>query len=91
MEIHHVIHAAMMSQTSGKKSRMINPSPQEKETCKDWLEKKRFPLGITTAGARGSFAPRDLMSSVKLTKLVWKKKKSKTLSFHSLPLHCSSP
>lgn len=91
MEIHHVIQAAMMSRAPEKKSRMINPSPQEKETCKDWLEKKRFPLGITTAGARGSFAPRDLMSSVKLTKLVWKKKRIKTSSFHPLPLHCSSP
>lgn len=42
MEIHHVIQAAMMSRAPEKKSRMINPSPQEKETCKDWLEKKKI-------------------------------------------------
>lgn len=73
-----------MSWTSEKKSRMINSSPQERD-AKIGLGKKRFPFGITTAGARGSFAPRDLMLSVKLTKLVWKKKKVRLHLF--IPFH----
>lgn len=84
MEMYHVIRAPMMSWTSEKKSRMINSSPQERD-AKIGLGKKRFPFGITTAGARGSFAPRDLMLSVKLTKLVWKKKKVRLHLF--IPFH----
>lgn len=92
MEIYHLIWAPMMSWTSEKRAEWSIPH-HKKERRKDWLgeKKKIFPFGITSAGARGSFAPRDLMLSVKLTKLVWKKKKSKTSSFHPLPLHCSSP
>lgn len=84
MEMYLVIRAPMMSWTSEKKSRMINSSPQERD-AKIGLGKKRFPFGITTAGARGSFAPRDLMLSVKLTKLVWKKKKVRLHLF--IPFH----
>lgn len=82
----------MMSSASEKEKEQNDQFlTTRKRDAKTGLGKKRFPFGITTAGARGSFAPKDLMLSVKLTKLVWKKKKSKTSSFHPLPLHCSSP
>lgn len=68
---------------------------QKKERCKDWLgekKKKIFSFGITTVGARGSLAPRDLTSPVKLTKLVWKDEKNQDLNLFYLPsLNYSSP